>query len=62
MEKIINFKENIVITFIVFVILYFLILGIFYRPSTYPVILKVTQDSLCLTPQGWPMPCPELIK
>ena len=59
MEKTINFKENIILTFIVFIILYFLVAGMYYRPSTAPIILRATQDSLCTTPEGWPIPCPE---
>jgi hypothetical protein len=59
MEKIVKLKENIVMAFIVSIILYFLIFGINYRPISLPVILQTTQDSLCLTPEGWPIPCNE---
>jgi hypothetical protein len=58
MENTLILRKNIITIFVVCVILYFIMSGIFYKPSFSPVMLKTTQDSLCLTPEGWPIPCP----
>ena len=60
MENTLNLKKNIVMIFVTCIMLYILMWGMFYRPSSSPIILKTTQDSLCVTPQGWPIPCPPL--
>ena len=58
MENTINLRKNIIIAFIFCVTMYFIMSGIFYRPSFSPMVLKITQDSLCINPEGWPIPCP----
>lgn len=60
MENTINLRKNLIIVFVIGTILYLMMWGMFYRPIQYPIVLKSTQDSLCVTPQGWPIPCDEL--
>lgn len=57
MENTLNLRKNIITIFIACIVLYIIMWSMFYQPSLSPVILKTTQDSLCLTPEGWPIPC-----
>lgn len=57
MENVYYFKKNFIALFLVISILYFLMMAMFYRPQVAPSIMRVTQDSSCFTPEGWPTPC-----
>jgi len=60
MENIINTKKIVSMIFIMFFLYFYYVMSIpNFNKLSIPIILQTTQDSSCISPQGWPIPCPE---
>lgn len=58
-ENTIGLNKNYLFIFLFIMFLYYLMTYSSRQIISYPSVLMVTQDSLCINPEGWPIPCPE---